>query len=112
MKQPCLECGRPTNGTRCSLHQVRHERQRNRTASIRRSNGGGASRPYDAEYRKAAAEVRATTLFCWICGKPAKPDDPWQADHVIPGNRFSELRGAHRSCNIARANKGRSKKGG
>jgi rubredoxin len=51
-------------------------------------------------------------VVCWICGKGYDPADPWQADHVLPGNPLSELRGAHRSCNIGRANKARSKRGG
>ena len=91
------------------MHSVRHERQKNRTATIRRFNGKGAVRPYDGDYRKRAAEVRASTVVCWICGEKAKVNDPWQADHVDPGNRQSQLLGAHRSCNIGRANKGRSK---
>jgi rubredoxin len=93
------------------MHAQRHERQRNRTASIRRSNGGGALRPYGGDYAKQAAEVRATTHVCWLCGEGWRANDPWQADHVDPGNPFSQLLGAHRSCNIGRANKGRSKRG-
>jgi hypothetical protein len=93
------------------MHRGRHERQRQRTASIRRSNGEGANRPYTAEYRKAAAEVRASTVACWLCGEGWRADDPWQADHVTPGNPESVLLGAHRSCNIGRANKARSKGG-
>lgn len=111
MKQPCLDCGRPTTGARCSLHRARHDRQRNRTASLRRSNGEGANRPYDGDYVKRAAEVRASTHRCWICGEGWRQEDPWQADHVDAGNPFSQLLGAHRSCNIGRANKARSKGG-
>ena len=92
------------------MHSVRHERQRQRTASVRRSNGGGASRPYGGDYRKAAAEVRASTVACWLCGEGWRPNDPWQADHVTPGDPESVLLGAHRSCNIGRANKGRGRK--
>ena len=114
MKQPCLECGRPTEGTRCKAHQSRHDAQRNRVknrqASIRRSKGEGANRPYGGDYAKRAAEVRATTHKCWICGEGWRVDDPWQADHVNAGDPFSQLLGAHRSCNIARANKARAKK--
>jgi len=94
------------------MHQARHERQRNRTASIRRSNGHGANRPYGGNYAKQAAEVRAATHKCWICGEGWRQNDPWQADHVDAGNPLSPLLGAHRSCNIERANKARSKKRG
>jgi hypothetical protein len=93
------------------MHRVRHERQRQRTASIRRSNGGGAARPYGGDYRKAAAEVRESTVACWLCGEGWRANDPWQADHVTPGDPESLLLGAHRSCNIGRANKARSKGG-
>jgi len=93
------------------MHAAGYRQQRNREATVRRSKGEGAPRPYDAEYRKRAAHIRATTLVCWICRKGYDPKDPWQADHVLPGNPLSELRGAHRSCNIGRANKGRSKRG-
>jgi hypothetical protein len=89
------------------MHRTRFERQRNRTASLRRSSGAGAARPYDGDYRKRAAEVRATTTVCWLCGEGWRAGDPWQADHVEAGNRYSELRGAHRSCNIGRANRSR-----
>ena len=41
----------------------------------------------------------------WLCGGGAVPGDPWQADHVIPGNPDSPLAPAHRSCNAARGNK-------
>jgi hypothetical protein len=51
------------------------------------------------------------TVVCWLCGEGARPNDPWQADHVDPGNHHSQLLGAHRSCNIGRANKGRVKGG-
>jgi hypothetical protein len=71
--------------------------------------GGGANRPYSGDYAKKAAEVRATTHVCWICGEGWRADDPWQADHVDAGNPFSQLLGAHRSCNISRANKARAK---
>lgn len=108
MKKPCLDCGRPSDGTRCERHTASHNRHKNRVQSARRSSGGGASRPYAGDYRKRAAQVRAETVRCWICGEGGRPDDPWQADHVVPGDPDSPLAGAHRSCNIARANKSRA----
>jgi hypothetical protein len=111
MKQPCLDCGRPAEGSRCAAHRQAFSAGRNAQAAARRSRGEGAPRPYDADYRKRAAFVRANTYLCWICGQGFRPHDPWQADHVVAGNPRSELRGAHRSCNIGRANKARSKRG-
>jgi hypothetical protein len=112
VKQPCLDCGRPVEGARCQQHGLTYERSRQRVQQFRRSRGEGAVRPYDAEYRKRAAWVRGTTMVCWLCGEGARADDPWQADHVTAGDYGSELRGAHRSCNISRANKGRAKNRG
>jgi 5-methylcytosine-specific restriction endonuclease McrA len=112
MKQPCIDCGTPTTGTRCELHNTRHQRSVNRTAQIRRASNGRS--PYDrGTYRTQAAAVRATATTCHICGEGPRPNDPWQADHVIPiskGGEVGPLAAAHRSCNISRANKLRAGK--
>jgi hypothetical protein len=112
MKQPCIDCGTPTVGTRCELHNTRHQRSVNRTAQIRRASNGRS--PYNrGTYRTQAAAVRATATTCHICGEGPRPNDPWQADHVIPiskGGEVGPLAAAHRSCNISRANKLRAGK--
>jgi rubredoxin len=97
MRKPCLDCGRPVPATRCPGCQQQHE--------LRRYANGGRKH-YGGDYRRRAAQVRATAWRCWLCGGMARPGDPWQADHVTPGDPASELRPAHRSCNIARSNKG------
>jgi len=112
MKQPCLDCGTPSDGTRCQTHSVRHERQRNRTSqAIRKSRGTSA---YDTgNYRGQSKGVRATARVCHICGQGPKAGDPFQADHVIPilvGGGSGPLAAAHRSCNIGRSNKLRAGK--
>jgi hypothetical protein len=101
--KPCLDCGVLTkNGNRCDDHQnlVRqlHEIKR---ANIKRMTG-----QYSGSYRARAAQVRATAISCWICGEGARVDDPWQADHVQPGENgdVAELRAAHGSCNRRRSN--------
>jgi len=92
--KPCLTCGDPTtNGSRCTDCEA--ERQHDRNA--RRTH-------YKGDYKKLAAQVRANAYQCWICGGVGKPDDPWQADHLIPGDPNSPLRAAHRSCNARRGN--------
>ena len=112
MWQPCIDCGKPSSGTRCQMHNVRHSRARDRSAQIRRASTG--RRPYDdATYRAQAALVRSTASVCHICGGGARANDPWQADHVVPvkgGGGVGPLAAAHRSCNISRANKIRAGK--
>jgi len=87
-------CGRLSPGTRCSEHQAQWDRQR---------NAGRAH--YHGDYQQRAAKVRAEATTCWLCGEGERPDDPWTADHVDPGNPDSELRAAHRSCNSSRGNR-------
>lgn len=96
-RRPCLACGHrlaEPGKPRCSACERDHQRQRN------------ASRPhYDGDYAARAAVVRANATVCWLCGEGPRPSDPWQADHVKPGNPASELRPAHRSCNASRGNR-------
>ena len=60
---------------------------------------------YGEGYAARARAVRETATRCWICGEGARPDDPWQADHVLPAADYGgvgPLAPAHRSCNIRR----------
>lgn len=96
VKRPCTRCGvLSLNGSQCEECAAKAERIRSRARGTRH---------YTAEYRRRAAEVRATATSCWICGEGARPDDPWTADHVIPGDRTpgTPLAPAHRSCNSRR----------
>ena len=96
MRKPCIDCGRPSGGTRCDSCQ--QQRELRRYADGKRAH-------YSGDYRRRAAQVRATAWRCWLCGGRELAGDPWQADHVIAGDPQSELRPAHRSCNIARSNR-------
>lgn len=60
---------------------------------------------YAGDYRRRAKAIRDHAEFCWLCGGGAREDDPWQADHVIPGDPNSPLAPAHRSCNASRGNR-------
>lgn len=98
IQRPCLDCRQLTsNRSRCVACEGRREA------------GRAAGRAhYRGDYRQRAAEVRATATTCWLCGEAARTDDPWTADHVIPGDPDSILLPAHRSCNSARGDaKGR-----
>ena len=92
----CLTCNTLTHsGSRCEACNARH--QTARTARKHRPH-------YNAEYRKRAKVVRDTAVTCWICKEPAKPNDPWTADHIMPSDINSPLLPAHRSCNSRRGN--------
>jgi 5-methylcytosine-specific restriction endonuclease McrA len=122
MKRPCLDCGTPTDGTRCPNCGGAFSKARDQAQSARRKSKGG--RPgYNAAFKKMGGEVRATAQTCWVCGLGYRPNDPWQADHIIPlaqgggaasqllvGGEGAPLAAAHRSCNIARSNKLRAGK--
>jgi hypothetical protein len=98
IQRPCLVCRRlTTNIQRCELCQAAWQANRNKKRIH-----------YQGDYASRAKRVRDTTLLCWLCGKGSNPDDPWQADHVTPGDPNSELRGAHRSCNASRGNRGKA----
>jgi hypothetical protein len=64
-----------------------------------------ASGQYSGDYKARAKQVRDTAVLCHICKEGFRADDPWQADHLIPGNPVSPLAPAHRSCNAKRGNK-------
>ncbi len=92
----CLNCGNATiNGTRCQHCQARWNKQHPKPP-----------RPhYEGDYRRRAREVRNNATHCWICGEGQRDNDPWTADHVIPGDPGSPLLAAHRSCNSRRGNR-------
>ena len=93
----CLTCGAlHHNSSRCDTCQLQRDNQRTRNRNRKH---------YDYTYRKAAKVVRDNAKFCWICGEGARPDDPWQADHLIPADLHSPLAPAHRSCNARRGNR-------
>jgi hypothetical protein len=66
-----------------------------------------ARRPnlYDTNYRKKAKIIRDTAIYCHLCKEPARPNDPFTADHIVAGDKESPLAPAHRSCNSSRGNK-------
>ena len=115
MKKPCIDCGTPTTGTRCPVHETRHRAAVNRTQTLRRKARGGRPQ-YSGQWARQAAAVRANATTCWLCGDGPRPNDPWQADHLYPAALTGGAPGpalpAHRSCNIARSNRARRGEGG
>ena len=107
MKQPCHDCGKPADAFRCSTCGAAFSRGRDRAATLRRKQKGGRPQ-YGGSWAAYSRAVRATATVCWICGDGPRPDDPWQADHVLPAAKYGgdgPARAAHRSCNIGRANR-------
>lgn len=97
VKRPCVTCGTLTEGlTYCEPCRLERERKR----SARRGR-----RHYTGDYARRARAVRESASQCWICGEGARPDDPWTADHVLPGDPASPLLPAHRSCNSRRGSR-------
>jgi hypothetical protein len=92
-----MDCGvRVRQGNRCQPCLTIFNRVREQSRPHR-------NRPhYTGNYRGRAATIRAEAEVCWICGDTTRPDDPWTADHLIPGDPDSPLAPAHRSCNSRR----------
>jgi hypothetical protein len=113
MMRPCLDCGHPTNAERCEPCATRFNRGRYAQQTVARKTNGGRPQ-YGAGWTAYSKQVRATATRCWICGNGPNPNDPWQADHIQPvsqrGGGTGAAAPAHRSCNIARANKLRAGK--
>jgi len=92
IQRPCLDCHRLTpNQRRCDTCQATWHQQHPK----------GKRTKYSGNYQQRAKWVRDNATICWICNQPARPDDPWTADHIYPEDD-SILLAAHRSCNSAR----------
>lgn len=91
--KPCLDCGSPTSGTRCT----EHERARDA------SRGTASQRGYDAKYeqqKRAPEYVNAT--HCIECGQPFTADNPKTGGHSVAlrhGGKGSEVVPQCRRCN-------------
>lgn len=106
MNRPCLTCQTlTTNGSRCTNCETLRRRRYERT----RPPKPQAGHHKDPRYRRLSATLRTQWnadpyTTCWLCGEGRRAGDPWQADHVIPGDLNSPLQPAHRSCNSRRGN--------
>lgn len=97
LPRPCLGCGTLTANTRCESCAATKARE----WDARRDPATRTH--YSGDYKRRAKAVRDGPGACWLCGEGDRPGDPWQADHVTPGDSNSILLKAHRSCNIRRA---------
>lgn len=101
-QRPCEKCGRLTaNGFLCDFHRAEANTRKNLADRERKIRSG----QYSGSYKTRAKQVRDNAQLCHLCGEGFRFDDPWQADHVIPGDPDSPLLPAHRSCNARRGNR-------
>lgn len=96
-RRPCLDCGAPTSGSRCTDCRRDHDRTR---------RPDPAARGYDADYRGLRKEILAEHPDCWWCPAPATT-----IDHVVPlarggDNDRSNLVPACARCNERRGARG------
>jgi hypothetical protein len=104
--KPCLECGKLSLGdTRCETHRLERLRLMEATRPQRKYKTKPKREHYGGDYAKRAKAVREAATYCHLCGDGPRHNDPWTADHIIPGNPQSPLAPAHRSCNSSRQRK-------
>ena len=80
MLRPCLgapgaPCGLPTPATRCPEHTRQMEARR----PSRRIKGR-----YDTKHNKLREITLREQPWCSECRSPGTPDNPLQADHIVP----------------------------
>lgn len=101
--RPCLDCGTLAQGSRCETHEKARKQLKYRHESPERK--AKKRKLYNTQYQKVAKAVREGAYLCHICGQGGRAGDPFEADHLFPGEITSPLLPAHRSCNRAKGNK-------
>lgn len=66
MRRPCIECGRPSAGSRCEIHTLPDHRKRE---------------GYGYAWTQLSREIRERFPWCGICGASGVP---LHVDHIIP----------------------------
>jgi hypothetical protein len=106
MKRACLDCGRPTEGSRCQPCRGLREAARDAGRGTREQRGYGPE--HAALRRKWAARIAANqSVPCARCGQPIVSGQLWQLDHD-DHDRSQYLGPSHQSCNITAANRRRA----
>ena len=95
VKRPCLECGTPTEGSRCPAHRL----------PKRRSPSALAARKHPERARRKAVVDAWIAEHGYVCPGwkiPAHPSTDLTADHVVPvskGGLGGPMTTLCRSCN-------------
>lgn len=75
--RPCLDCGRPSDQSRCAACRSTTNRERDQL------RGSSSQRGYDAKHqaerREWAPLVASGSVACWRCNEPVC--DPWDLGH-------------------------------
>ena len=66
MRRPCIECGRPSNGSRCEVHALPDHRRRS---------------GYGYAWTQLSREIRERFPWCALCGVSGVP---LHVDHITP----------------------------
>jgi 5-methylcytosine-specific restriction protein A len=66
MRRPCIECGRPSQGSRCEIHALPDHRKR---------------AGYGYAWTQLSREIRERFPWCALCGTAGVP---LHVDHIIP----------------------------
>ncbi len=81
--RPCLDCGAPSQGSRCEAHRVAHDNQRYARRGTTTERGLGAT--HQGQRRHLLTTDR--TGICPRCGQPYTANNPATAEHSTPRSR-------------------------
>jgi 5-methylcytosine-specific restriction protein A len=84
LRKPCLNCGEPTDGTRCPECRTATSRYRHKPSP---ENAG-----YDKAFRRLSKRARSLQPFCLDCAHPGSRDNPLTCEH-LPGSWEKRERG-------------------
>jgi HNH endonuclease len=101
-KRPCLDCGEPTQGSRCARCRAVQDRARD---AVR---GNTTQRGLGAEHQRQVAELKREAgplSYCPRCGRAITKANPITGQHVVPrahgGTKATEL-----ECKICNSSAG------
>lgn len=78
MLKPCIDCGQPAPGSRCTECKVERARAGYVRAADRR--GTTAERGYGSRWRRLSERARARQPWCSVCGT----SEDLTVDHLVP----------------------------
>jgi hypothetical protein len=97
LMRPCLDCGRPSRGSRCPVHESLRQSARDARRGSREERGLG----YHYRKERDALVAEAGLTHCPRCERPITKTNPITAEHGTPrAHGGTEITGLLcRSCN-------------